>query len=502
MRFSRVHSDRLPRLVLAATFATLLAGALFAQGSATSNYTVYSGDTRRPLAVRTQGGIEVVSLDQVATIFGLSIAEDTSVGGLTVRGKSGQSILLIPGQSFASVGGKVVQLPGQVQRDRNAWQVPLDFVRIALGPALGQRVEIRKPSRLVLVGDVRVPQVGGHLDKQATGARLVIDVNPPTPSRVNRDGNRITVTFDATALDAQPITGATGEFVAATRIDGTSLIIDLGPQAATVRTDDRSDARVTVDMLPPGPPPPPPPKPAPEPPVVDIATPGVIRTIVIDPGHGGDDAGAKGIGNSVEKDITLQIARRLKATIESRIGLRVLLTRDGDENVPLDRRTSMANNNKADLFISLHVNASTSPHARGAQVLSLSLQEYKSRTDAAIAQDLPVPVVGGGVRSIDVVPWELAQLPYANRSAAVAAILVRFLAERKVPLYARPAAQLPLRPLVGANMPAVLVELGFLTNAEDARALTQAEPTGAIIDALVAMVSEVRRGIPAPGRRP
>ena len=190
-----MHSDRLPRLVLAATFATLLAGALFAQGSGNSNYTVYSGDTRRTLAVRTQSGIEVVTLDQLGTIFGLSIAEDTSVGGLTVRGKSGQSILLIPGQSFASVGGKVVSLPGQVQRDRNAWQVPLDFVRIALGPALGQRIEIRKPSRLILVGDVRVPQVGGHLDKQATGARLVIDVNPPTPSRVNRDGNRITVTL-------------------------------------------------------------------------------------------------------------------------------------------------------------------------------------------------------------------------------------------------------------------------------------------------------------------
>ena len=79
---------------------------------------------------------------------------------------------------------------------------------------------------------------------------------------------------------------------------------------------------------------------------------------------------------------------------------------------------------------------------------------------------------------------------------------MRFLAERNVPLYSRPAAQMPLRPLVGANMPAVLVELGFLTNAADARALTQADPTGAIIDALVAMVSEVRRGIPAPGRRP
>ena len=488
--------------MLAATFATLLAGALLAQGSGNTNYTVYSGDTRRTLAVRTQGGIEVISLDQLGTIFGLSIAEDTSVGGLTVRGKTGPSILLIPGQSFASVGGKVVQLPGQVQRERNAWQVPLDFVRIALGPAIGQRIEIRKPSRLVLVGDIRVPQVGGHLDKQATGARLVIDVNPPAPSKVNRDGNRITVTFDAAAIDPQPITGTTGEFVASTRIDGASLLSSIRTVAACGPRSITSDARVTVDMLPPGPAPPPPPKPAPEPPVVEIATPGVIRTIVIDPGHGGDDAGAKGAGTIAEKDLTLQIARRLKATIESRIGLRVLLTRDSDENVPLDRRTSMANNNKADLFISLHANASTSPQARGAQVLSLSLQEYKSRTDAAISQDLPVPVVGGGVRSIDVVPWELAQLPYANRSAAVGAILVRLLAERNVPLYSRPAAQMPLRPLVGANMPAVLVELGFLTNASDARALSQAETTTAIIEAIVAMVSEVRRGIPAPGRLP
>ncbi len=113
-------------------------------------------------------------------------------------------------------------------------------------------------------------------------------------------------------------------------------------------------------------------------PTIDLS-PGTIRTVVIDPGHGGADVGSTGSGGTKEKDYTLQLARRVKATIEGRLGLRVLLTRDSDEDVPLDRRTALANNNKADLFVSLHANASVRPAVRGAQVLSLSLERLPGR---------------------------------------------------------------------------------------------------------------------------
>ena len=157
-----------------------------------------------------------------------------------------------------------------------------------------------------------------------------------------------------------------------------------------------------------------------------------MRTVVIDPGHGGDDAGAKGPNGTLEKDVTLQLARRLKAAIESRVGLRVLLTRDADENVPVDRRTALANNNKADVLFSLHANASVRPALHGAQVLSLSLDDYKSRARELIP-GTPVPVAGGGTRLVGAVPWDLAQIPHAGQSASLAAIVERHLAERHVP---------------------------------------------------------------------
>ena len=113
---------------------------------------------------------------------------------------------------------------------------------------------------------------------------------------------------------------------------------------------------------------------------------------MIDPGHGGDDVGARGEGGTVEKDLTLAVARRVKAAIEARLGLRVLLTREDDRNVPLDQRIALANNNKADLFISLHANASLVPTASGASIYVAAFEDQK-QTQATLT-----PERGAGVR--------------------------------------------------------------------------------------------------------
>ncbi len=217
---------------------------------------------------------------------------------------------------------------------------------------------------------------------------------------------------------------------------------------------------------------------------------------MIDPGHGGADAGVRGANGAKEKDVTLQVARRLKSAIEARIGLRVLLTRDADEDVPVDRRTAFANNNKADLFISLHANASFQMSTRGTQVVSLNLDDYKDRAGTIGRAGVAVPTIGGGTRLVDPVPWDLAQIPYADRSAALATLVVRKLNDAGVPMFVRPADQEPLRILVGANMPAVLVELGFLSNPDDERALSGDDLPATIVNALVGVVADVRHGLP------
>jgi N-acetylmuramoyl-L-alanine amidase len=174
----------------------------------------------------------------------------------------------------------------------------------------------------------------------------------------------------------------------------------------------------------------------------------------------------------------------------------VLLTRDRDINVPIDSRTALANNNKAGLYLSLHANASTAGGVRGAEVLTLDLAEYRGRAGGAGGRGTAVALVGGGSRVIEAVPWDLAQIPFVTRSATVADILLRRLAEADVPLRSRSVQEGPLRGLVGANMPAVLLEMGFLTSGRDERALTGGDLGTSLIDAVSRTIIEIRNGVP------
>lgn len=488
------------RRALAVVCATLTAAALSVpQAQTPSGYTIVTKDGRRPIPSRTSGNVDFLPLDQIAAIFGLTVREDRVAGGVIVSA-NGQQATLSAGQPLVSLNGRFVSLSGPVGRQGATWSVPADFLSRVLGPLLGQRIELRKGSRLVLV-DLRMPQVASRIDRQGTAnGRLVVEFQPATAHRVTRDGGTLTVRFEADQLDSSPLAGVLPDFVKSARIDGPALVFELGPQVAGIRTTEETD-RIVIDLLAQATAPAAPTRgnQPQEPASVDPTAPPSARTIVIDPGHGGDDEGVHGAAGTVEKELTLQVARRLKTALESRGGVRVLLARDGDDNVPVDRRAALANNNKADLFISLHANASMKPGIRGAQVLSLNLDDYKRRGQEGAGPSKPVPVVGGGTRLIDTVPWELAQIPFASRSALLAAMVARHLADRNVPMFGRATDVAPLGVLVGTNMPAVIVEMGFLTNADDERALASGgEVVGALIDAIVTTVADIRNGIQQP----
>lgn len=242
----------------------------------------------------------------------------------------------------------------------------------------------------------------------------------------------------------------------------------------------------------------------PPPPVGDLTPRGAMRTIVIDPGHGGEDDGVHGVAGAREKDVALQVARRLKTAIEAKFQMNVLLTREGDDTVPIDARVVFANGHKADLFLSLHANASVRPELRGTEVMTLSADDYREHPAPVKGKPQPAPapppqvgVVGGGVRVVDAVAWDLAQLPFVERSAMFGATLVKHLTDRAIPSNTPLATAAPLRVLVGANMPAVLIELGFLTNAEDEAGLTGTQVPDAIVEAILETIGDVRFGFPA-----
>jgi N-acetylmuramoyl-L-alanine amidase len=197
-----------------------------------------------------------------------------------------------------------------------------------------------------------------------------------------------------------------------------------------------------------------------------------VRTVVIDPGHGGDEVGARGANGAEEKAVALAIARRLRTLIESRLGLRVYLTRDDDRLLTLDERSAYANSQKADVFISIHANAALRPAIRGAEVFYLSA-DHASRDllQQGEGQGAILPTIGGGARAIDLIRWDSAQTRYLEQSGTLANLIEQALRAR-VEMSPRAVQQAPFRVLVGANMPAVLVEVGYLTNGEQEQALS------------------------------
>jgi N-acetylmuramoyl-L-alanine amidase len=211
---------------------------------------------------------------------------------------------------------------------------------------------------------------------------------------------------------------------------------------------------------------------------------GGVQTVVIDPGHGGDDTGARGAGGALEKQVTLEVARRLKAVLEARMGVHVVLTRDDDRAVSPDERTATANNAKGDLFVSLHMNASASTAMTGAEVYFMRLdREGEETRREAGAQAAALPVLGGGSRTIETIRWDLAQARYVEQSGQLANMLAASL-EGHVPTTPQPVQAAPLRVLAGLNMPAVLFEMGYLTNADQEKRATADEGRTALVQAI------------------
>ena len=479
--------------------------------------TLMSADGRRLLPTVSFDGRRMVDLRQLTEPFGLTIAEDGQPGQLTVR-HGEQVILLTANEGLVSVAGTLVSLPSPPEQRAGFWYVPIDFIGRVIGLVHDQPVELRRRSDLVIIGDIRVPQVVARYQRTGRRSRLRLLITPATEHVIEEDPGRLVIVFEADALDLVLPGFASDNLVRGLRGNPArpTLTVDLGVAFATYTS--RSGPAIggavelVIDLQPipltttrVAPPPtrtvPTPVDAAPDldlPTLSELAPPRTIRAIAIDPGHGGDDTGTRGPNGTLEKDVTLEIARRLRNVIESQLGLRVVLTRTADSTVALDKRAAIANNNQADLFISLHTNASVRETATGAEVFSLSLAEYDedAREDSVFAGQ-PIPVVGGWSRALDIVPWELAQLRHVDESARWAATIANELSLR-IPMSPRGLQQAPFRVLVGANMPAVLVEMGFLSNPDQEAQLTSTTFQTSIVNGLLRSIVRYRDEV-APG---
>jgi N-acetylmuramoyl-L-alanine amidase len=484
----------------------LLASWPQAQGTAPGTpLTLLSRDGRRPIPTIVLSGQELVALDDVAALFQVAVREDTLAGGLTISYR-GRTIVVSTDQPMASVSGRVVALPSPAVRSANRWHVPIDFLPRALGPIYDTRIDLRRPSRLLIVGDLRVPRITARVDMPGPPTHAILEIAPASPVVVTTETGRVIVRIEADALDlALPAAG--GGLIDAIRAgeQPSTIAVLLNERAGPARAvsaDSGGVTRVTVDVAAVPPPsetsaPPPaavPPAagaPAAAPPVFTTSRP-ALQTIVIDAGHGGDDVGSQGTRGAQEKTLTLEVARRLRALIEMRLGVRVVLTRDQDRAVTLDERAAIANNSKADLFLSLHLNTSLAGGVSGAEVYYARLdREGEDARRAAEDEGVALPVLGGTMRSIDVIQWDLAQARHVEASEVLAGILERDL-RAQVSMSARPRHEAPLRVLTGVNMPAALVEMGYLTNAAQERQVQTEAYQSSIAQAIYNSIVEFR----------
>lgn len=220
-----------------------------------------------------------------------------------------------------------------------------------------------------------------------------------------------------------------------------------------------------------------------------------MNTVIIDPGHGGKDVGAVSASGTMEKDIVLDISRRL-AKILLKEGLNAKLTRTDDRFIPLAERTQFANSNRGDLFVSIHCNASSARSARGVETYFLSPARTESAVSVALLENSVAKLEENPDQYQDLtdenyILLTMATSQYLKDSENLASITLQDVAEvTSIPK--RRVDQAGFYVLIGASMPSILFEAGFLTNSEDESYLTSKRGRQKIAEALAESIMKLK----------
>jgi len=221
-----------------------------------------------------------------------------------------------------------------------------------------------------------------------------------------------------------------------------------------------------------------------------------IGRIVIDPGHGGHDTGTIGPNGFTEKDLVLDVGLRLGRLLESKLGAEVVYTRDDDTFIPLESRTAVANQNQADLFLSIHANSSRDQGARGVETYYLNFTSSEDALEVAARENA---VSEKSIHELQDLVKKIALKDKIEESrefaSEVQTALYKGLSKKNKGMRNRGVKKAPFVVLIGANMPSILAEISFLSNATDARQLKTPQYRQRIAEALYKGVAEYADGL-------
>jgi N-acetylmuramoyl-L-alanine amidase len=221
-----------------------------------------------------------------------------------------------------------------------------------------------------------------------------------------------------------------------------------------------------------------------------------VKRIVLDPGHGGKDPGCYIDGQIVEKDITLALAQIVEKKVQEKFGIEVLLTRDKDVFVPLEKRTAFANVNKADLFISLHINANKQSEVHGFETYFLNMATDERAVLLAARENATSEKSISDLQSIlndlmlNTKISESSKLAHDVQRGVLGQVRRRYEGVRDLGV-----KQAPFYVLIGAEMPAILVETGFMTNSVERKRLQNPRYLETLADGIVAGVERYMKSL-------
>jgi len=216
-----------------------------------------------------------------------------------------------------------------------------------------------------------------------------------------------------------------------------------------------------------------------------------LSKVVIDPGHGGHDTGTIGPNGLMEKDLVLDVGQRLGKLITQRLGAEVVFTRSDDIFIPLEQRTKIADQEKADLFVSVHANSSPEPSATGVETYYFNLTSDKTGLDLATRENASA---GSSISDLnDLLHRAVLQTKMEESrefAQKVQASLAPMSAKMNSRARDRGVRQAPFMVLIGATMPSILAEIGFVSNPHDAKLMTRSDQRQKIAEALFKGVSQ------------
>ena len=221
-----------------------------------------------------------------------------------------------------------------------------------------------------------------------------------------------------------------------------------------------------------------------------------IGRIVIDPGHGGHDTGTIGPDGLQEKDLVLEVGRRLGKLLETRLGAEVVYTRKDDTFIPLETRTAIANQQRADLFISIHANSSQDPAARGVETYYLNFTSSPEALEVAARENA---VSEKSIYELQDLVKKIALKEKIEESREFAGdvqeSLHSGLAAKSPAIRNRGVKKAPFIVLIGANMPSILAEISFVSNPADEHRLETSEYRQRIAESLYRGIAKYVDGL-------